>query len=70
MAKVTGDAFEGRQIPKKLEQFADDTETQVVHIRLHKERMAALKMLFHAKGQDMTTGIRTVLYEWLGANLR
>ena len=70
MGKVTQGAFEGRQIPKKFEQFADDIETRVVHIRLHRKRLELLKQMFHAKGQDFTTGTRTVLYEWLAVNMR
>ncbi|MBA7628828.1 hypothetical protein ES703_36324 [subsurface metagenome] len=63
-------AFEGRQLPKKFSEFKDDTETRIVHIRLHKQRVAALITIFKAQGKDMSTGIRSVLYEWLSGQLR
>lgn len=70
MAKVTGGAFDGRELPRKYEQFADDTETQVVHLRLHRKRLAELQRLWRLKGQSMTTGARTILYEWLAQQMR
>ena len=63
-------AFESRQLPRRFEQFKDDTETRVFHIRLHKQRAESLRTIFKSQGQDMTTGIRSVLYEWLAGKMR
>jgi len=70
MAKVTDGAFEGRALPGKYEIFADDEETQIFHIRLHKQRAEALKKIFQAQGQSFSAGIRAVVYEWLAKNMR
>ncbi len=63
-------AFQGRKLPVQGEEFSEDTETKVVHIRLHKERAELLKKLFKLRGMDMTTGIRSILYDWLYRNMR
>ena len=63
-------AFQGRKLPIQGEEFSEDIETRVVHIRLHKERAELLKKLFKLRGMDMTTGIRSILYDWLYRNMR
>ena len=63
-------AFESRQLPKRFEQFKDDTDTRVFHIRLHKQRAEALRTIFRSQGHNMTTGIRAVLYDWLAGKMR
>ena len=63
-------AFQGRGLPKAREQFTDDTETSVVHIRLHRRRRDKIKELFNLQGMDMNTGIRSVLYDWLYNQLK
>ena len=58
-------SFENRVIPIKVDEFQDDNESVIISLRLHRKRKKALRTLFKAKGMDLSTGIRSVLYEWL-----
>ena len=61
--------FEGRDLPTRHSEFEDDLDTVVYSLRLHKKRKDSLHRIFRAKGMDLSTGIRWVLYEWLEKEL-
>jgi len=62
--------FGSRELPTKGMDFLDDTETTTHSVRLHKKRKTTLQRLLKAKGMDLSTGIRWIVYEWLDKNLK
>ena len=62
-SKAVKESFQDRDLPRV--NYADDTETVVFTLRLHKKRREALQRIFQEKGMDLSNGIRMVLYDWL-----
>ena len=58
------EAFTGKELPR-AEGAVASSESKLTCIRLHKDEKEALKLAFRGMGLTLSSGIRTVLYEWL-----